>query len=437
MNAPNINIKDVLAKLSGLKNNLSLLVPILIAVVGLLSVIPTRLFSARLRSTVNNTSVAAGKEIDRLIKDMSPEKLKSVSPKYLDAVAQDANDFERLMDQTVKRELLSYGLFPDTNDLSRELFAQFGQRYREGVVTLVQGLKPGECPLWSEIQTALASVPQPTDAAGGDYMRLATGGANAAYPGTGLSLDTLTDTQRKIIDQLCLSKATGARVYAGLSDVAGFNYWNRWTFENRDKAYRDCWYWQLGYWIVEDVVATVQQMNGSTESVLTAPVKRLMNVGFTFQTATMPGVRPTTGMRTEGERPVYVTTPLKGLTTSCTGRLCNESADIVHFNVQVVVDATQVIPFMQALCSAKEHRFRGFDGKEPEQKYKHNQITILESAVKPVEAKDNTHVLYRYGDRQVVELDLICEYMLNRTAAYEGIKPAQAKADLSGQAVKK
>jgi hypothetical protein len=438
MKAPNVNLKDILAKLSVLKSNLSLLLPIIIAVVGLLLVVPTRILSARLRATVEKTSVNAGKGIDQLDKDLSSKDLKIVSQKYLDAAAQDANDCEKLMDQSVKRELLSYVLFPDTNDQSRELFDQFGQRYREGVAALIQSLKPGESPTTAEIQTALASVPRPVDAAGGYGYALGGLGGAGAYQGTGLTLDSLTDAQRKMIDQLCTGKAREARIYASLADVAGYADWSRWTFENRDNAFRDCWYWQLGYWVIEDVAATIQQMNGSAESVVTAPVKRLMNVSFTFRKAGLAVVaRPYGGgggARAATERPPYVISPIKGvLVTPCTGRVCNGDFDVIHFDLQVVVDATQVVPFMQALCSAKEHRFCGFDGKEPPQTYKHNQITILETTMRQIESRDVNHLRYRYGDRPMVELELICEYLFNKTPAYEGLKPAQVKADLGGQ----
>ena len=40
------------------------------------------------------------------------------------------------------------------------------------------------------------------------------------------------------------------------------------------------------------------------------------------------------------------------------------------------------------------------------------------------------HMVYRYGDAQVVELDLICEYVFNK-AAYEAVKPKQVKDDIT------
>ena len=67
----------------------------------------------------------------------------------------------------------------------------------------------------------------------------------------------------------------------------------------------------------------------------------------------------------------------------CTGRFCSEEADVMHFNVRVMVAADQVMPFIQELCSAKTHKFRGWYGDEPEQTFKHNQITVLESTRHP------------------------------------------------------
>jgi hypothetical protein len=440
MNVPNINIKEILAKLSFLKDNLSLLVAIIIAVVALLMVVPNRLLSARLRGTVEENSIKAGRSIDTLIKDLDPETLKITSPKYVEACAQDANATEQYVEQAMKRELLSYNIFPDVNDRSRQLFERFGQEYRNGIVRMVGALDPGEAPTMTDITSALASAPRAMDSTGHGVRYDAgtlMGGAGlyGDRSGQGLfSYESLGETERKIVDQLCLGKAMSAKIYLSPTDVAGYAFWNEWSFTDRDSAYRDCWYWQLGYWIIEDVMTTLGEINQSASNVITAPVKRLMNVNFTFQRAGMSrmraGRRGGVG-RAEGERPVYVTDILKGLTTPCTARICNDSIDVVHFDVRVVVDATQIVPFMQSLCMAKAHRFYGYPrGDEPERKYEHNQITILESSVVPIEPTDIAHNLYRYGDRPVVELDLICEYVFNKTAAFEFIKPPQVKKDL-------
>jgi hypothetical protein len=49
----------------------------------------------------------------------------------------------------------------------------------------------------------------------------------------------------------------------------------------------------------------------------------------------------------------------------------------------------------------------------------------------PVEQTDYQHDLYRYGDKPVVDLDLICEYVFQKDA-YEEIKPQQVKDDMAG-----
>jgi hypothetical protein len=85
------------------------------------------------------------------------------------------------------------------------------------------------------------------------------------------------------------------------------------------------------------------------------------------------------------------------------------------------------------LCAAKPHTFRGFYGKQPEQTFMHNQISVLESSVAPIDKESYLHDMYRYGDLPVVELVLLCEYVFDKTPAFEEIKPQQVKDDLAGE----
>ena len=119
-----------------------------------------------------------------------------------------------------------------------------------------------------------------------------------------------------------------------------------------------------------------------------------------------------------------------------TGRVGGQDYDVVHFAVSVIIDSRHVLGFMRELCSQKEHVFReGFkaDGRLVESK--HNQITILQSAVHAVEKDSSLHELYRYGSGAVMRLDLVCEYLLNRSG-YDVIKPEPIKkilGQLDGQ----
>lgn len=103
----------------------------------------------------------------------------------------------------------------------------------------------------------------------------------------------------------------------------------------------------------------------------------------------------------------------------------------MHFEVRVIVSADQVMRFIQELCSAKTHKFRGWYGDGPEQTFKHNQITVLEHTIAPIDLEDFDHRSYRYGPDAVVELDLVCEYLFVN-AGYNEVKPKEALNDLQG-----
>ena len=180
-------------------------------------------------------------------------------------------------------------------------------------------------------------------------------------------------------------------------------------------------------------------MNSAYENVLTAPVKRFMQIGFTINMMNPGSVYGGRGMSSFGQanidKPKYTTSPNDGLTESCTGRYSNaeEGIDVVHFNIKVVVNAKSVLPFIHELCSVKEHKFYGYpDANSPPQTFKHNQITILESKVRLIGPDDYMHTFYRYGDEPVVELDMVCEYLFNREG-YDIIKPETVIETLKGE----
>ena len=117
-----------------------------------------------------------------------------------------------------------------------------------------------------------------------------------------------------------------------------------------------------------------------------------------------------------------------GLSESCTGRLSNDSMDIMHFNVAVVLNSGSVLPFIKELCSGKQHKFKGFFDELPAAEvFTHNQISVLETDFRAVDKSDPENEFYRYGDGSVVELDLICEYVFNKKA-YSSIRPADVDA---------
>jgi hypothetical protein len=84
---------------------------------------------------------------------------------------------------------------------------------------------------------------------------------------------------------------------------------------------------------------------------------------------------------------------------------------------------------MKQLCSGKPHVWRGYDGTAEPEQFEHNQITVLECKVNPVDTEGAEHELYRYGDDAIVELDMACEYIFYKEA-YDQWKPETVVEDL-------
>jgi len=441
----NIDIKDLLPLLKKLnvlkllKNNLALLVPIVIALVAILLFVPTTILSGRLRETIQKQSVGASQSIDRSVKEVDEAAAPEAIDPYIKAYAQDANAMDNLVIHTTERELLSYKLFPDMNETSPLLFEPFRQAFVAGVEAMLKNLNAGGPPSDTEILTALESSPSRSmfgrsrSLAG--KASLSPGGG---FPGRGLNFRMMSETDRKMVAKICEDRAKAAKVYAAPVDLGGYAYWSDWKFDTWEKAIKDTWYWQMAFWALEDVATTVQQMNRDSENVLRSPVKRIMNVLFTQSRTgrTMIGGR---GRRAgagpkDKQTPTYVTALKNAMTgTPCTGRFCNETYDVMQFEVRAVVNAAEVMRYMQELCSAKTHKFRGWRGDQPEQTYKHNQITILESNIIPVDREDYTHSSYEYGQDEVVDVDLVCEYIFDK-AAYAKIQPKIVLDDMAASA---
>ncbi|UCC22434.1 MAG: hypothetical protein JSW23_11765 [Planctomycetota bacterium] len=398
-------LKNFFKKLSFFKNYSAFLVPVIIFVVGVLVFIPTRLMSGKLRERIVTESVSKGRQVESLSKSTVARNQWQIEQEYQKAYEADANQTALLAKQSTQRELLSYKVFPEPKDTSTLIFQEFGKSYRGAVEELITLMNARDCPSESELQRNLQSSP-----------------AFSLRGGRGLA-GRLSEVDTAITDVICREKAESASVYATPRDLPGYEFWEEYQYIGRATAIDDCWYWQLAYWIVEDVVYTIRDLNSGSNSVFTSPVKRLLGVSF------VGGIAGSTTVKTSastGGRPEYVLVLGQGLAEPCTGRFTDDDIDIVHFNVAVVISAKAILPFMQQLCSAKEHKFRGFLGDEQERIFKRNQITVLESDVIAINRESPNHLLYRYGEDAVVELELVCEYIFNKNG-YDEIKPESIK----------
>jgi len=453
--------KDVI--LSAFKTHSSLLVPVVIGLVGGLLFIPALLMSSKLKEQIADESITKrGRQIGLLSRSAVARDQYKEERVYQQEHKRDANEIEDLARQSTQRELLSYEIFPKPKDDSMSLYPEFGQQFRGAVDKLMARLNIGGCPTQAELEKSLQSSLGSRSASYRDSaMDSYRDSAMDSYRDgvIGAPYGRLGGARVEIIDALCREKAESASVYAKPITLNGYAFWEKYDYPGMDEAIKDCWYHQLGYWIIEDVIDTIDVMNSDSNSVFTSPVKRLLGVWFTSIDEVAMGAvssfvatsRYTGGEVVTRDRPSYVLSVRDGLTDPWTGRVCNDDIDVVHFNVRVVVSAKEILPFMRQLCSAKQHRFKGFFGEGQERIFKHNQITILESEIASVAkggveyegsgglyeygegssgvgryAPKGIHDLYRYGEDAVVELELICEYIFNKKG-YDAIKPELVK----------
>ena len=474
MDMGNINIKDILGKLSVLKSNVSLLASIGIALIAGLLFIPAKLLSSSLKENVRNTSVRMGNQVKSEIRTAGPKDQWKEIAKREAVYENDANQVAILAIQSTQRELLSYGIFPESNDLSSGIFKVFGDRYQSGIDDLLNRINSNDCPTEAELSQGMANasatsagsergVPRPYSTPSrspystpsrspysapsrSPYSRPARGPYSVSGPSSYVVPGGGTKrVESTIRDEICLSRAKAISVYANPLDLAGYEFWGQYKYDvRREDAIQDCWYYQLGYWVIEDVLSSIGSMNSGSVNVLTSPVKRLMSVGFgqsgvgggggprSRSSVSSPygSGRTSTASLAGGGAPSYVTVEQPGLAAdSCTGRMSNDDIDVVHFNVSMVVGVKSVLPFIKELCGAKQHKFKGFFDEQPQaQVFSHNQITVLESKFVAVDRSNAFHSLYRYGQDAVVELDLVCEYVLKKKA-YDMIKPNEVKGE--------
>ncbi len=457
MNMP--NFKDILQKLSVFKNNKLLLVPVIIVLLSLILFIPTQLMSSKLKKEVEQESINnGGRKIQNLEKSAVSRLQYEMEAERQKAHAADANEIVKLAIQKTQRELLSYDIFPapDPNGFSGLIFQQFGQNFRSGINKLILSVNGRDCPTDTEIQRGLEDSSLRSRSRGrGSSMMSSSRTLSSSLPSSsrgysGMSLyggsQMYGSIDRMIVDEMCKDRATTISVYVNPADISGYVYWADYKYDvKQEDAIEDCWYHQLAYWIIGDIFQTIKKINSGHDNVLTAPAKRFMGISFTMGLkrprsgggggGIVRGFRSSrTKKKSEDvDRPAYVRTERDGLSESCTGRYCNKDIDVTHFNFSVIVDTKSVLPFMKELCSVKEHQFRGYPkATEPPQTFKHNQITILESKMSSINPNDQTHRYYRYGDENVVSLDLICEYIFD-VEGYDILVPEPVRKTRAGE----
>ncbi|MHC4757840.1 MAG: hypothetical protein ACYTE8_04220 [Planctomycetota bacterium] len=394
-------LKESLQKLSVLKSYTSLIIPIAIIVIAVVLFAFTFIISEKLKDNVNRQSVASGNNAASMIGNVPSEEQSVQQAVYQKAYEEDAQRISLLPKESTQRQLISYKIFPKPQDTSWAVFEEFAEKYRNSMENMVTRINARDCPTQAELNK-----------------------------NTGNQSSGSTQASSNIKSVICKERANSISVYANPSNLAGYTFWENYN-PGTDKDLTNCWYWQLGYWIIEDVITTVESMNYGSNTVPTSPVKRIMTVNFdpSIGMYSSPGV---SSKKAYSAAPKYVLSPADEFTISYTGKFSNNEIDVIHFNISVILEANSIPRFIQELCKAKQHTFRGFSGTDEEKSFKHNLITILETQINPVDTKAPEHELYFYGGNAIVKLDLICEYIFIK-AGYDEIVPEVVKSELASK----
>lgn len=157
------------------------------------------------------------------------------------------------------------------------------------------------------------------------------------------------------------------------------------------------WYAQNMLWIDQDICSAIAQINGNAHNIMDAPVKQLLKISIPDddkQYITLSN----SGAPTSGESAVTLTDDMiagKAFSVSETGRISNPVYDVIHFRVEMNVDARKVPEIVAQLQRGR-------------------LITVFTCDTNAVDARAAVEQGYVYGEAPVVNLKLMCEELFMR-----------------------
>ena len=385
-----------------IKKNMALIIPSVLIFVAVILIVLSIMVNSTVKKGMDSSADLA-KKVNSQIRRTPSQRQAKIEQEYQDKHEADKKKIGTLVKTSSLRSLISYDVFPEPRDSSRQIFEDFGDKYQRAIEGFLEKMDAGGAPSQKELDIA-SSVTN-------DRTRPRRSDSSDIDP---------------IEDAICKKRASQIKVYAAPSTFAWYHVWEKYRFAGQDDAVKKCWDSQIAFWVYEDIVDTIVSMNSDSKSISDSPIKRLVGISFTH-----PVTGQSSGNMSNLDTPAYITSDLPPIlgTKAWTNRKCNEYIDVIHFNVSFIVSANKVSQLMKELCSEKTNIFNGWNGKEAPKTYKHNQITILSSDIAPVirDSIDNQHC--RYGNSAVVQWTAVCEYIFVRDA-YDVIKPKLIKEPL-------
>lgn len=157
------------------------------------------------------------------------------------------------------------------------------------------------------------------------------------------------------------------------------------------------WYAQNMLWIDQDICSAISQINAKANNIMDAPIKQLLKISIPDddkQYITLSN----SGAPTTGDSAVTLTDDMiagKAFNLSETGRISNPKYDVIHFRVEMNVDARKVPEIVAQLQRGR-------------------LITVFTCDTNAVDARAAVDQGYVYGEAPVVNLKLMCEELFMR-----------------------
>ena len=399
-----------------IKKYMSLIIPAVVLIVAVVFIVLSFMAKSALIEEIDSGSVSKSKRLKSALRDTPSERQYLEAKRYQDAYAKDLGQIGATMAYSSSRELLSYEIFPKPKDNSRQLYVNFGNDYRKALEDMLKEIDALDAPAEALINEAMGPL--------GGTRRSSYG--RSSY---GRRSNSEDDSEERIIETICQQRAESISVYANRDIFKWYSFWDGYVYPDPDVALEDAWYSQVAYWIYEDVIDTIKEINTGSSRVYDSPVKRILAIDFEkpidIEKVGIKG-RQRYG---NGDEPTYIfhEDVQKLGVYPWTGRICDDNVDVIHFNFAVVVSSKAVLPFIRELCGQKEHKYRqGHQANGELKSAVHNQITVLQTRTAPVIADSELHEYYRYGDDAVTTLVVVAEYIFNRNG-YKSIQPKTVK----------
>ena len=129
-----------------IKKYMSLIIPTGIFIVSIVFIVLSLMTKKSLAENIEKTSISKSNAIKSLIRNAPTEKQHEQEKRYQDAYAKDAGSIVQLVKQSSLRDLISYNIFPEPQDTSRQLYLDFGNDYRKAIEDLVKSMKALDAP---------------------------------------------------------------------------------------------------------------------------------------------------------------------------------------------------------------------------------------------------------------------------------------------------